>query len=235
MKKISKVLISALTAISVVSLAACGDGQSAGVAPTAAKSTLIGTFTYQEVIGAGGELLVTHDPSNIQPGSRSLMASTVYPLDTGMDWSRISYNMDQRLKLKRDYTYEYDYTVIFGNPGDWGAACFAQITVNMTGVYTFDKIAEDLYFVTLSDPTGGSQAVRSFSVVGAGVYGLSVHNEDDLYLDYSYLSGVSGYKFDEYSRGRTVTVDKSEDTAKQLDDDVFYPDLFDYMTKYATY
>ena len=235
MKKIMRIIIAGLTAISIMTAVSCGDGGEA-VKPTAEKSKLIGTFTYQETVGdsAANPLMIVHDESYVQSGGRSVMLSSVFPINSGLDWQRISYNIDQRLMLKRDYTYDYEYTVVLGNPGDWGGR-FGQITVNMKGEYSYEEIADELYSVTLSDPTGGSQTVRSFHISYVGVYGLSMHDGDDLELDYAYLSGLSGYKFDEYGRGRTVTVDKFVDAARQLDDDVFYTGLLDYVAQYATY
>lgn len=234
MKKITRIIIAILTALSLICFAACGSESTEK--PTAQKSKLIGTFTYQETVGdsAASPLVVVHEASIIRPGDRSYMLSTVFPLNSGLAWQRISYNIDQRLMLKRDYTYDYEYTIVLGNPGDWGGR-FGQITVNMKGEYTYEEIADELYSVTLSDPTDGSQTVRSFHIAYVGVYGLSMHNEDDLVLDYSYLSGLNGYKFDEYSRGRTVRVDKSEDAQRQFTDNVFYTGLFDYVAHYATY
>ncbi len=236
MKKTTKIMFAAIAALSLCGLAACGSSDGGGKSKPTEKSELIGTFTYQETLGASeaDALRITHDAGNVSKTDRMHMLSTEYPINSNMEGHRISYNMDQRLKLKRDFTYEYEYTVVLGNPGEWGGR-FAQIAVDVKGSYTYDQLSTDLYSVTLSDPTDGTQAVRSYRVTGAGVYGLAMHDSDDLVLDYSYLSGLNGYLYDEYVCARTVVVDKSENAQKQLDDDIFYPSLLDYLSRYGTY
>ncbi len=235
MKRISRIIFAAAAALSLSCISACGSGGSDN-AVEPEKSELIGTFTYQETLGASeaDALRITHDKKNIVKGDRSRILSTFYPINANMEGTRISYNMDQRLKLKRDFTYEYEYTVVLGNPGDWGGR-FAQIAVDIKGNYTYEEISDGMYSVELSDPTGGTQKLRSYRVTGGGIYGLAMHDSDDCVLDYSYLSGLSGYVFDEYVGSRTVVVDKAEDTQKQLDDDIFYPGLLDYLSQYGTY
>lgn len=225
MKRSKLLFVIFAAAISAAALCACTDDKP----QESAKSGLTGTYTYQETLGVteADAVRITHDENN---ASNRTISSTVYPINSGLEGARVSYNMDQRLKLKRDYTYEYEYSVVLGNPGDWGQR-FASFTVSIGGTFTYEKISDELYTVELSDPVRGTQSGRSYRVTGGGIYGLAMHDGDDFSIDYEAISNA-GMGYDKYVRGRTVTVNKTDNV---LTDDIFFPDLLDYLSAYGTY
>ena len=58
-----------------------------------------------------------------------------------------------------------------------------------------------------------------------------MHDGDDFSIDYEAISNA-GMGYDKYVRGRTVTVNKTDNV---LTDDIFFPDLLDYLSAYGTY
>lgn len=228
MGKLSKDIVTAAAVVlAALPLAACGKKTDGGQKN---KSGLYGTFTYQETLGAdAASLRVTNDPN--KEAGRSWLYSTVFPIASGNEGMVISYNMDQRLKLNRDGTYRYDYSILLSNPRDWGGQ-IARLTVGITGEFDYVESSEGKYGVLLGDPTGGTQTVYAAHLSGADSYGWSIHSRPDLVIDYEIMSSYEDYVCDKYVRSRVVAVDKSD---KSLRDDIFFADLLDYITAYCTY
>lgn len=204
-------------------LAACAGGEEA-------ESELHGTFTYQETINRG--LTITHrEASEFAASQRQYLFSNFYPINAGCEGTPVAYNMDQRLKLNRDFTYSYEYSVLLSNPGDWGGQ-FARLAVSITGTFEYVRGSETEYSVLLSDPTGGTETIYGATLGFTGIYGWSMHVQPDLILDFSLLSARDGYVCDVYARGRVVTVDRA---SHALGDDVFYPQLLNDIARYSTY
>ena len=210
----------------LVLFAACNDEQESGE-----QSALRGTFTYSETINQG--LSVTNKlPGDVEVNNKQYLFSNVWPINYGNEGMAIAYGIDQRLKLNRDYTYSYDYTVLISNPRDWGGSN-ARLVVSITGTFRFAEGANaNEYSVLLSNPTGGTQQLFGATLSSPDNYQWSMHNQPDLTLDYSLLSRVANYQYDEYVCSRVVTVNK---TTKQLSDDVFYPEILNYIALYSTY
>ena len=105
MKKIVKI-VAAVCALSVcLPFAACAkkDGNESK------RSSLIGTYTYQKTLGAdtaARELVITNNADNT--AQSGVLFSTVFPIAAGSEGTRVSYIMDQRLKLNGAYTYKYE-------------------------------------------------------------------------------------------------------------------------------
>lgn len=220
-------IIAALVAASlgVTLLAACNNQSDAGD-----ESALRGTFTYKETINEG--LSTTNKtPAEVEVNDRQYLFSNVYPINYGNEGTPIAYGIDQRLKLNRDYTYKYDYTILISNPRDWGGSC-ARLVISITGTFTFSVADEDKYSVLLSDPTGGTQTLYGATITSPDNYNWAMHSQPDLSLDYSLLSQREGYVYNEYVRSRVVAVDR---TTKVLTDDVFYPEILNYIALYSTY
>ena len=217
MKKITKffvVISAAILSLATLSFAACGKEE---------ESALRGTFTYQDTKA----VTVSQDPLDMN--DKSHLYSNVYPF---MDaYSNVAYNMDQSLKLRRDYTYIYDYSITLKNPGDWGGE-FATLSVSITGTFDFVDEGGGVYTVALSNPTGGTQSVYGSTITGGNIYSWSKHGEPDFILDYETLSHKDGYKYDEYVRSHIVVVDKND---RSLSDDIFFPQLLNYICNYSNY
>ena len=194
------------------------------------QSALRGTFTYSETINQG--LTVTNRfPGEVEVNNRQYLFSNVWPISQGNEGMAIAYGIDQRLKLNRDYTYSYDYTILISNPRDWGGTN-ARLVVSITGTFEFAEGGANEYSVLLSNPTGGTEQLFGATITSPDNYGWSMHSQPDLTLDYSLLSRVTSYQYDEYVCSRVVTVNKA---TKTLTDDVFYPEILNYIALYSTY
>lgn len=219
------------TSILTLCAGVCAFSACASNEETVDVSELRGTFTYNETINQG--LSVTNKaPEDITVNNKQYLFSNVYPINYGNEGMAIAYGIDQRLKLNRDYTYLYEYSVLISNPRDWGGNC-ARLAVSITGTFEFAQgaVASE-YSVLLSDPTGGSQQVFGMTITSPDNYGWSMHSQPDLALDYTVLSRLENYQYDEYVCSRVVSVNKS---TKTLTDDVFYSEILNYIALYSTY
>lgn len=225
-RKISVLAIFMIAVLSVMLLAACADKQD-----EEATSALRGTFTYSETINQG-ITVIGGSPDSIKVNNRQYLFSNVYPINYGYDQMVIAYGIDQRLKLNRDYTYNYDYTILISNPRDWGGTN-ARLVVSISGTFEFAEGANaGEYSVLLSNPTGGTEQLFAATITSPSNYNWSMHSQPDLTLDFSLLSRASNYQYDEYVCSRVVRVNK---TTKILTDDVFYPEILNYIALYSTY
>lgn len=217
MKRINKFLILIATMFSLVTMlfAACGKKEE--------ESALRGTFTNSKNI----EVTISQDP--LDESDKSQLYSNVWPyLNAGQS---IAYNMDQSLKLKRDYTYVYDYSVNLRNPGEWGGDV-ATLSVSISGTFEFFDEGDGIYSVLLSNPTGGTLQVYGASIDNnrGDLYGWSKHPNPDLILDYDTLSHKEGYEYDVYVRSHVVVVNKN---GSSISDDIFFPQILNYICNYC--
>ncbi len=227
MKKKIKILAMILSLLlGTCALYACASTETADEV-----SELRGTFTYNETINQG--LSVTNkSPGDIAVNDRQYLFANVYPINYGNEGMAIAYGIDQRLKLNRDFTYLYEYSILISNPRDWGGNS-AKLTVSIMGTFEFAQAGNaGEYSVLLSDPTSGSQQVFGATITSPDSYGWSMHSQPDLSLDYALLARQEGYRFDEFVCSRVVSVDKA---TKKLTDDVFYPEILNYIALYSTY
>lgn len=225
-RKLSILSILMVVMLVVTLLAACNTKES-----KEEQSALRGTFTYSETINKG--LSVTNKlPDEIEVNNKNYLFSNVWPINYGNEGMAIAYGIDQRLKLNRDYTYSYDYTILISNPRDWGGAN-ARLVVSITGTFEYaESVNANEFSVLLSNPTGGTQQLFGASITSPDNYNWSMHSQPDLTLDYSVLSKLADYQYDEYVCSRVVSVNK---TTKLLSDDVFYPEILNYIALYSTY
>lgn len=236
MKKLLSIIIAILIAIfAFTALVGCDDGSS--TEPTQ-KSGLIGTFTYSESIRTND--IVSDDvyESALRLyGSEAAAANgnmwcDVYPFD-GINGSRVSYTYDQRLQLKRDFTYIYQYTITLTNSEDWGND-FARMTVVMEGIFTYEEIGSGEYTVTLTDPYSGTQTVYgSTAIRPSDVYGWTINSSATYVEDVAAeLALNENYSYNRYLAGRELTVNKEE---KSVLDDIFYRDIMNDIAQYSDY
>lgn len=225
MKRILIIITTVLTILlGLISITACKEKEANP------ESALRGTFTYSETINQG--LSVTNrSPGEISFNNKQYLFANVWPINHDNEGMAIAYGIDQRLKLNRDYTYVYEYSVTISNPRDWGGTC-ARLAVSITGTFQFASGNGGEYTVLLSNPTGGTQQVFGATITGPDNYGWTIHSQPDLSLDYSLLSMQENYTYDEYVRSRAVVVNK---TTKELSDNVFYPEILNYIALYSTY
>lgn len=186
------------------------------------ETALRGTFTYSETVTT-----VVSNAQQTEDTGKQYLYSNMYPqLDANRN---VAYNIDQSLKLNRDGSYVYRYSVILKNPYEWGGE-LAMLSVDVTGTFASADEGGGIYSVMLSDPTGGTQQVYGASIAGGNIYSWSKHTDADLSLDYASLAHKEGYVYDEYVRARVVVVDKR---TRSLTDDVFFPQLLNYISNYS--
>lgn len=228
--------LSAITAAIILTISAAVFSSCAKKEEEKSVSAIRGTYTYQNVYGQDKSLRITSDSikATSEYKYKYLFCST-YPERNAED-QPVSYTVDQRLKLFKDFTYFYEYSIKLANPQDWGGS-IATVNVSMSGTFTYyDVTGEDkTYVVKLSNPIGGTHTVYGARITdSASVYGWSLHGEADFVEDLGYLSTLPDYNFDKYTRGRTVKLrDTVED--KILYDDIFFTDIIQDISKYFNF
>ncbi|MCH5157130.1 MAG: hypothetical protein J1G02_04565 [Clostridiales bacterium] len=236
MKKFLSITIAVLIAFSaLVLLVGCKDENN--TQPTE-KSGLIGTFTYSESIRTSE--IVSDNPfesalrlyGSEQDAANGNLWCDVYPFN-GIQGSRVSYTYDQRLQLKRDFTYIYQYTITLTNSEDWGND-FARMTIVMEGNYSYQDSGSGVYTVTLTDPYAGTQTVYGATAVRPGdVYGWTINSSATYVEDVvAELSQNADYSYNRYLKGRDLVVNKED---KSVIDNIFYRDIMNDIAVYSDY
>lgn len=263
-KKFYLIPMAVLSATLLFTTSACGlFGGEKGGPSSGEKPVVSGTFTFSKAIKnnqntavskgqdeQGIEIIEYYTPAgektdlgdslrvyNTQEAAAVSgdMYCSVYPFNT-VSGSRISYTVNQSLKLKKDFTYVYSYSIILTNMEDWGKDC-AKIEVSMAGTFTGEEIDEDnpdtsLYSVKLSDPVSGTQKIYGSTVSGEGsIYAWTINASATYSLDVETEKSIDPeFSFNRYLTGRTVKVDKME---KALDDDIYYSDILNDVAPYS--
>lgn len=229
MKK--NLLLIALCILPIVS--GCGSNGNNETSSNIPVSSLRGTFIYKDSITT--QLMKTFRDGDY-------LYSTTYPQTLMREEQQILYRIDQSLKLNRDYTYNYRYTIILGNPGDWGNLEFANLSVNISGTFTFKEMTnkvDESYIVSLSNPTSGTEEIYGTNFNNpADIYSWTRHSQVDYVLNIEQVLDVDpSYQFDQYVKGREVIVTKAKDDTESnvVSDDVFYPFILDDIGDYFTY
>ena len=233
MKKFTKILSLALCAIcslACVLFAGCAPEETESAA--AKTSALRGTYTFQEEKTAEFKK---------QIADGDYLYCTLYP-HRDMAETSILYRIDQRLKLNRDYTYAYEYTVILGNPNPWGGLEIAKLAVNITGTFTYTQkpYSTGEYIVKLSNPTGGTEEIYGANFSGANpadLYSWAIHSTADYKIDFASVSKLANAVYDDYVKARTVYVYKAqtETESNVLTDNVFYPYILNDIGRFSNY
>lgn len=195
------------------------------------KSDLRGTFVNNEVIDAKFK-------KQIQDGN--YLYSTLYPQSIFLnDDQGIACRIDQRLKLNKDFTYNYEYSIVLGSSDAWGSLEVSKVYVNISGTFNFKNYQkENEFIVYLSNPTSGREEfygcyLRNF----ASFKDNEIHPEADYVLNFDSLSKLENYQFDKYVKQRTVLVRKAvlENEDNSIEDNIFFSDILDDLGHFNTY
>lgn len=219
-------------------IAACGGEGQTDDAP---KSTLIGTFTYSDALHESGLYNDRGEPEPLRIyGSEGSAASrgahlycTVYPFNQlGEGGNKVSYTFDQRLKLKRDFTYSYQYNITLTNSEDWGND-FARLSVVIEGEFFYEQLEDGTWQVGLDYPAAGSLTIYGATVSRTDIYGWAINSSATYVEDIAVeLERNPYYEYSRYLTARTVVVNKEE---KSVSDDIFYPDIMNDIAPYCDY
>ena len=202
------------------------------------KSGLIGTFTYSDSVRTCNIVSDNEFESALRLYGSEAAATNgnlwcdVYPFN-GIQGSRVSYAYDQRLQLKRDFTYIYQYTITLTNSEDWGKE-FARMTIVMEGKYTYQENGSGIFSVMLSNPYAGTQTVYgSTATSSSNIYDWTI-NSSATYVENvaAELAANADYQYNRYLIGRNLTVNKEE---KSVLDDIFYRDIMNDIAQYSDY
>lgn len=212
----------------LLALTSCGSKNGTTKART---SDLKGTFTYNEAIN-------TQYKRNVDDGN--YLYCSIYPQTGIVDGEKFLYQIDQRLKLNKDYSYNYEYSITLGNPGDWGNLQLAMLHINISGTFTYtkDKNSENKFIVNLSNPTSGIEEIYGTYLNNPTSYWQwEMHEEPDYVLDFSSLSKIENYSYDEYSCGRKVIVSKasSQEEKNTIEDNLFFRYILETFAHFSTY
>lgn len=195
------------------------------------KSDLRGTFVNNEVIDAKYK-------KQIQDGN--YLYSTLYPQSIFLnDDQGIAYRIDQRLKLNKDFTYNYEYSIVLGSSDAWGSLEVSKVYVNISGTFKFKNYQkENEFIVYLSNPTSGREEFYGCYLRNVASFkDNEIHPEADYVLNFDSLSEIENYQFDKYVKQRTVLVRKAvlENEDNSIEDNIFFSDILDDLGHFNTY
>lgn len=195
------------------------------------KSDLRGTFVNNEVIDAKYK-------KQIQDGN--YLYSTLYPQSIFLnDDQGIAYRIDQRLKINKDFTYNYEYSIVLGSSDAWGSLEVSKVYVNISGTFKFKNYQkENEFIVYLSNPTSGREEFYGCYLRNVASFkDNEIHPEADYVLNFDSLSKIENYQFDKYVKQRTVLVRKAvlENEDNSIEDNIFFSDILDDLGHFNTY
>ena len=226
-EKLTAVMAAMFMGVSALSLSACEKPIEER------KSELIGAFESSESTDA----VLTNEKSNIggqtDDGSPYLYTTDVYPLNT-VNNEGVRYTAYQKLRLKRDYTYEYTLEITLRKVTTESNTDLVKLAATTVGTFDYDRVTESLYTVTVSDPTGGSESRFGANITGEGnIYGWKQSSTANYVIDMSRLAADGG-QFDRYVAGKTVSVAKIG-SERVLTNDAFFADILTDVAPYCSY
>ena len=193
-------------------------------------SDLKGVFVNNEVIDAKFK-------KQYQDGY--YLYSTLYPQSINMvDDQAIAYRIDQRLKLNKDYTYNYEYSIVLGSSDAWGSLQVSKINVLMNGIFNYKEKEENKYIVNLSNPISGNEQMYGCYLKNFSSFKENeIHPEADYVLDFSALSKIEDYQFDKYACSRSVLVNIAQEEKEDnlVEDNLFFSSILDDLGHFNTY
>ncbi len=226
--------------LATILLSSCG-GSSTPEQSSVVANGLKGKFANEV------ELKVLHR-NDVSTDDLYLYTST-YPLNTMTGFGcyesheagqEFRYYYSQTLTLQKDYTFHYVYDIIFGNP--WNCPEMMSINVDVFGTYTFSKLNQNEYTVSLSSPESGTERFYgcNFSVnelwwFGGGI--TAKHQTPDKEVDFEMNKIIKKEEVDWYTRGREVKISFANDDnpVNLVTDDLFNSYYLDHVGQFCTY
>ena len=209
-------------------LCGCGNNPEPQASLKPVESTLRGAFVSSESI---------HTKIKKEMADGQYLYLWKYPQFLLNAETEVLYRVDQRLTLKRDFTYNWNYTIILGNPGEWGNLEIAKIAVDISGTFSFHQTTfENQYSVNLSNPTFGTEEIYGCNINNMTWFGgWTMHAEPDMVNDFETLSKTGFTAYSKYVCARSVLVRIDAEGNRVLYSDLFFRDCLEDIAHYSTY
>ncbi len=236
MRKSSKLLLiiaAAALGASTVALVGCTGGGEETEAPKE-RSELVGGFESTE----SRDIVLTNDSSLIGMENEHnipyVYTSDIYPLNT-IEKEGLKYNTYQKLRLKRDFTYEYNLEILVRMVTVQSNIDLLKLEATTFGTFEYKDNANDNYTVTLSSPTSGVENRYGSFIIGDGnIFSWKLSTSPNYSLNVENVLESEEPEFDRYIATKTVAVEKYE-TERILYNTVFYTDFVQDMAEYCSY
>lgn len=231
MKRIRKGLISitaaAATVVLAASLVACG-GKKGG---EERRSELIGSFESSQ----SKDVTLTNDKSLVGVADDCIYTSDVYPLCT-VESVGVRYTSYQKLRLRRDHTYEYTLEIMVRMVSSQANVDLAKLEASVKGTFEYKQNSGENYTVTVSDPISGDEKRYGSYITGENnIHGWKMSSAPNYkYTVSGAETGAEDFEFDRYIAGKTVGVEK-QGTERILYSDMFFGDFLDDIAPYCSY
>lgn len=212
--------------ISVLSIALLITGCSkSSDSNNSSKSLLRGSFTtsYEKNM----KFKKTMEDNN------SYLFASTYPAFLLNDDTDIKYAVDQKLSLKADYSYHYEYSITLKNSGNTDVV---TIACDLYGTYTYEKLStENTYYVSLNNPNQGKEIVYGANITNLTMFAYWRQlNEPSFILDIEEVKDDPTFTYDKYIKGRKVKVTKGVDgNPNTIDDVMYYRFILDDIMPYS--
>jgi hypothetical protein len=233
MKKGYKYLVVALSLIVYgLSLFGCNTAETK-------KSEISGFYTFKQTIS---NLSVKH---NVQNSGTYLLANKA-PYDWGLEDKELTYQYSDNhsLRMKKNYTYVYEYTVSLSAEYSWGTYAMGSISVNCAGTYAYRTQPDGTYVAILDTPTDGELSCKSWRVEQAS-WGFNVskyggynpHEDTDYSVSLTVFDNLETSEISEYVCGLSFLLKKSvlEDEENAiLNGTLLHLNLINLLGQYST-
>lgn len=149
------------------------------------------------------------------------------------------YKIEQTLTLAKDYTYKYNYSIVFGTTNSTICPDMYSIEVDINGTYRYSKIDDDNYYINLSNPLAGQETIYGAYIPNFSFFGQNAkkHSNPDKVVDFALNREINMEEYDWYTRLRDVTVSFNRETPSNntLKDNLFNSSFLEYVGQYTTY
>lgn len=232
-----KILYTVIVAVALAlfgfAFVACDKKDDDGKKDSGKRSELIGLFESNESknVTLTNDIELVGEPD--ENGNTYIYTSSVYPLNTVTDIGA-RYTPYQRLRLKRDYSYEYSVSITVRIVSQSANVDLAKLEATAYGTFEYVETGDEKYSVTLSDPVRGEESIYGAFITGEGnVYSWKLSSSASYKLDLASVAENEA-EFDRYVKGRTVSVERT-DGERVLHSDMLYTDFMNDVAPYYSY
>lgn len=227
-----------LLILSAIFLAGCsGESTSTNEGPVGLK----GKFVNDTSIKVLHRKDIVTDGQYVYTSSYPLNQLTGYGCyETYEEGQDFVYNFNQSLILYKDFTYQYSYSISFGNA--WSNPDLLGIDVDISGTYKMNKKSDTEYIISISSPLAGTESYYgcNFSVNELWWFGGGIahkHSSPDKEIDFELLKSLGKEEIDWYVRPREVRIEFSTEKNEPnvVHDYLFNAYILDDVGQFCTY